>query len=155
MTKSLVAAALAALILSGCDTGMGTKQTVGALGGAVGGGLLGSQFGSGSGQLIMTGVGTILGAWVGSEIGRSLDNADEAAAHAASQKAFETAPTGSTTTWRNPDSGNYGTITPTNTYQQNGSYCREYTQTIYVQGRAETARGTACRNGDGSWRVVS
>jgi surface antigen len=155
MTKSLVAAALAALVLVGCDTGMGTKQTVGALGGAVGGGLLGSQFGSGSGQLIMTGVGTILGAWVGSEIGRSLDNADAAAAHAASQKAFETAPTGSTTTWRNPDSGNYGTITPTNTYQQNGSYCREYTQTIYVQGRAETARGTACRNGDGSWRVVS
>lgn len=142
-------------LLAGCQTMGGPKQTVGAVGGAVLGGLAGSQIGGGDGRLIATGVGAVLGAWVGSEIGRSLDDADRLAAERASQRAFETAPTGQTTTWRNPDSGNYGEITPTRTYQADNRDCRDYTHTIYVDGRSETARGTACRQADGTWQIVS
>ena len=49
------------------------------------------------------------------------------------QRTFESAKTGETTTWQNPDSGHSGSITPTHTYQAaSGQYCREYQQTIDV-----------------------
>ena len=153
--KALIPAVLAAFVLTGCAQGAGDKQTFGTIGGAVAGGLLGAQFGSGSGQLIATGVGTLLGAWAGSEIGASLDRADQAYAQQAAQSSLESAPTGTATTWRNPDSGNYGTITPTNTVPRGNSYCRDFTQTIYVEGRSETATGTACRNPDGTWSIAN
>ena len=153
--KAIIPAILAAFVLAGCAQGAGNKQTVGTIGGAVAGGVLGSQFGGGTGRLVMTGVGTLLGAWAGSEIGSSLDRADQAYAQQAAQSSFESAPTGSSTTWRNPDSGNYGTITPTNTVPRGNTYCRDYTQTIYVEGRSETATGTACRNPDGTWAIAN
>lgn len=34
-------------------------------------------------------------------------------------------------------------------------YCREYTKTIRVNGRKESGYGTACRQPDGSWMIVS
>jgi len=59
-------------------------------------------------------------------------------------------------TWNNPETGNRGTIQPQRTYQNSyGQTCREYTHTIYVEGRAETARGTACRQPDGTWQLTS
>ena len=69
--------------------------------------------------------------------------------------ALETAPSGQTVSWRNPDSGNSGTITPEPAVQRDsGEYCREYQQTITVAGRSEQAFGTACRQPDGSWKIV-
>ncbi|MEQ8398496.1 hypothetical protein [Thalassobaculum sp.] len=35
------------------------------------------------------------------------------------------------------------------------AYCREYTTTAYVNGRPVESYGTACRQPDGSWRIVS
>lgn len=154
-TKSIVPAILAAFILVGCAEGAANKQTFGAIGGAVAGGVLGSQFGGGTGQLVATGLGTLLGAWAGSEIGASLDRADQAYANQAAQSSLETAPIGTSTTWQNPDSGHYGTITPTNTVPRGNTYCRDFTQTIYVEGRSETATGQACRNPDGTWSVAN
>ncbi|HLO78980.1 MAG TPA: RT0821/Lpp0805 family surface protein, partial [Magnetospirillum sp.] len=56
--------------------------------------------------------------------------------------------------WNNPDSGHYGTVTPTRTYEAApGQYCREYQQTINVGGQEQRSFGTACRQSDGSWRV--
>jgi hypothetical protein len=44
---------------------------------------------------------------------------------------------------------------PKPAYQaSNGEYCREFTQTVSVGGRAQEAYGTACRQPDGSWRIV-
>ena len=49
-----------------------------------------------------------------------------------------------------------GTYTPTNTYQTTtGQYCREFQQTITVGGQTEDAYGTACRQEDGTWQIVS
>lgn len=135
--------------------GMGTKQTIGTGAGAVGGGLLGAQVGSGSGRLWATGAGVLLGALVGSSIGKSLDKADIAYAQQAQQRAYS-APIGQTINWNNPQSGNSGSYVPTRDgYTSSGSYCREYRQTINVDGRTETAVGTACKNSNGTWSIVN
>lgn len=156
-TQILAAVALFAVALTGCTNlqGQGNKQLVGTGVGAVAGGLAGAQFGSGKGQLIGAGVGTLLGALVGSEIGSSLDKADLAYANNAQTAAYR-APVGETVSWNNPDSGNYGTITPTREGKStSGRYCREFSQSIYVDGRQQTGYGTACQNPDGTWQITN
>ena len=146
----------AVLSMAACTTmeGRGNKEMLGGAGGAVLGGLAGSQIGSGSGQLWATGAGALLGALVGSEVGSSLDKADRMYAQRANQQAYN-APIGETVTWNNPESGNYGQVTPVRDgYSSAGRYCREYQQTIVVGGREQSAYGTACQQPDGSWEIV-
>ncbi|WP_180280158.1 RT0821/Lpp0805 family surface protein [Azospirillum oleiclasticum] len=153
--KRMVPAALALALLSGCMGTGGTKETVGTLGGAAAGGLLGSQIGGGSGKLVATGVGTLLGAFVGREIGASLDKADQTYANQAATRAYA-APVGEKIAWNNPQSGNKGTIVSTRDgWSSTGNYCREFQQTIVVGGRTEQAYGTACKQPDGSWKIVN
>lgn len=158
MKKTILTLALiSTAALAGCNTldGAGNKQLIGTGGGAILGGLAGSQVGKGTGQLWATGAGVLLGGLLGSEIGASLDNADRSYAQQANQRAYD-APIGQTIRWNNPDSGNYGTITPTREGQTNtGAYCREYQQTVYVGGKQQSAYGTACQQPDGSWKVVN
>ena len=126
--KTVAAATLIALFAAACSNNpYGEKQTVGAVGGAAIGGLLGSQFGDGTGQLVATGAGVLIGGLIGSEVGRSLDRADRAYMQKATYEA-SSAPIGETIEWRNPKSGNYGTVTPTRegVHSESGAYCREY-----------------------------
>ncbi len=142
-------------LLSGCMQNAGPKEGLGTIIGAAVGGITGAQVGDGSGQLIAVGAGALLGALVGSEIGQSLDKADQLYAAEAYNESIDTTPTGTTTSWANPDSGNSGTYTPTQTYQtESGRYCREFQQTITVGGKTEDAYGTACRESDGTWEIV-
>lgn len=146
---------LAALALAACTETTGQKQGLGTLLGAVAGGVAGAQVGKGRGKLVATGVGAALGALIGNEIGKSLDRADQLALQHTTQESLETAPVGMTSTWHNPDSGNRGTVTPTQTYRQSdGTYCREFTQTVTIGNRTEEAYGTACRQPDGSWQII-
>ena len=155
--RTLIAAGAIALTTAGClgSTGIGTKQAVGGLGGAALGGFVGSQFGDGTGQLAFTAAGAVLGALAGSEIGRALDENDRREAARANQLA-RAAPIGRSITWNNPDSGNYGSVTPTRDgIDSSGSYCREFQQSVTVGGRTQAGYGTACRQPDGSWEIVS
>lgn len=34
------------------------------------------------------------------------------------------------------------------------SYCREYTRQIVIDGEEQSAHGTACRQPDGTWRII-
>lgn len=146
---------LVAVALVGCQ-GYGPKQTGGAVIGGAAGGLLGSQIGHGSGRLAATAVGALLGALAGSEVGKSLDRADRMYAARTTQTALERAPSGTVSTWRNPDSGNSGTVTPVRTYKTSGGqYCREYQQTVVVGGQSQSAYGTACRQPDGTWKIIN
>ena len=146
---------LAALALAACTETTGQKQGLGTLLGAVAGGVAGAQVGKGRGKIVATGVGAALGALIGNEIGKSLDRADQLALQHTTQETLETAPVGTTNAWHNPDSGNRGTVTPTQTYQQSdGTYCREFTQTVTIGNRTEEAYGTACRQPDGSWQII-
>jgi surface antigen len=162
MRKPLITLACTAALLAGCanagnEPGQfgANKTTAGGLLGAIGGGLAGAQFGKGTGQVAAAAAGTLIGALIGSEVGSSLDRADRAyAQHAQAQAA--TAPIGQSIVWSNPDSGHSGTVTPVREGRMasTGEYCREYQQTVTVGGQSQRAFGTACRQPDGSWRVV-
>jgi|TARA_B100002003_G_scaffold242391_1_gene265323 surface antigen len=145
----------AALLLSACITPGAEKQGAGTLLGAVGGALAGSKVGKGRGQLVAVAAGTLLGAFLGGEIGRSLDRADRIALAGAQQRAHA-APLGETIQWSNPDSGNYGEIRPTREGRsETGRYCREYQNSVVVNGQTQQAYGRACRQPDGSWQVIN
>jgi surface antigen len=96
-----------------------------------------------------------IGGLTGSAIGDALDQRDKELAMKAAQQSLEGQRSGSTKSWKNPDSGNSGTLTPTRTYQDgSGRYCREYRQTVTVGGKSEEAFGTPCRQPDGNWKVL-
>jgi surface antigen len=70
--------------------------------------------------------------------------------------AFESAPSGETTIWRNPKNGHWGTLTPVRTYlDAGGRYCREYRQTVTLDGQEHQGNGSACRERDSVWRIMS
>ena len=149
---------LSILFLNGCvfDLEQNPKQTVGKVLGAGLGALTGAQIGAGKGQLISVAVGTLAGAWFGGEIGKSLDKADQAFMKKNTQESLEHGKSGATSSWKNPDSGNSGSVTPTQTFQKaDGRYCRDFEQTVVVNGEEEAATGRACRESDGSWKIVS
>ena len=150
----LALVAVIGLGLTACQDA-GTKQGVGSVLGGVGGAVAGAQFGSGKGQLAATAAGALLGALLGSEVGKSLDRADQAAMSQTTNRTLESAPTGQASSWRNPDSGNSGTVTPTRTYtRESGLPCREFRMIGNVGSQSQELVGTACRQGDGSWKIV-
>ena len=157
----IAAVAVAGAILTGCagspdGMGPGPKENTGTLLGALGGAAIGSQFGGGSGGHIAGAlIGAGIGGLVGNRIGAALDDEDKQRAYAAQMDALERSPSGAPVSWKNPDSGRYGTIVPGPAYVDRGHNCRSFTHTIYIDGRPETARGTACRNPDGTWTSLS
>ena len=133
----------------------GPKESVGALSGMVIGGALANDM---AGDSKNKGVATILGAFfggvIGQNIGAQLDERDRLLAGEAYNTALEYNPTDKAAEWRNPDSGNYGRVIPVATYRQNGRYCREFTQEIFIGGEKQTGYGRACRQPDGSWEII-
>jgi surface antigen len=129
------------------------KAVLGSLGGAVLGGGIAAIAGGNPAAIVASTVG---GALLGGFVGHKLDDRDKRMAAEAAQRAFEQGRTGQAVAWQNPDSGNSGSITPTQTYQiAGGQYCRRYTQEIMIGGEQHETHGTACRQPDGTWSVQS
>jgi surface antigen len=148
------------LTLAACagdpDSGRGPKENTGTLLGGLSGAAIGSQFGGGVGGHVAGAlIGATAGALIGNRIGAALDDEDKRRAYAAEMEALERGPSGAPVGWRNPDSGRYGSVVPGPAYVREGRNCRAYTETIYIEGRPQTARGTACRNPDGTWTPLS
>jgi len=146
---ALASAAALGLGLSGCESPRNQQQSGTVIGGVLGG-ALGSQIGHGSGRAAATVIGTLIGATIGGNVGRSMDQTDRLK----TAQALETVHTGRSSNWRNPDTGAEYTVTPTYTRQTAEGPCREYTVDATVSGRPERIYGQACRQRDGSWRVV-
>ena len=128
------------------------SSTVGMIGGAAGGALLGSQFGSGTGQIAATAIGTLAGALAGRQIAKGMSDTDQRRASEAERTSVRN---NEPIVWNNPETGNGGEIRPVRTYRSDsGQTCREYTHTVHIDGNPETARGTACRQSDGTWRLT-
>jgi surface antigen len=151
-TVSLIAAAL----LAGCSNAGGgiNNQNTGLVLGSVAGGVVGNQIGKGRGNVLATVAGAVVGGIAGSAIGKSLDDRDRQLAQDAEFDALERGPSGVSRQWRDPDNGHYGEIVPSRPYKRGLADCRDYTHTIYIDGRPQQMRGTACRGNDGTWQAV-
>ena len=148
--RTILVGATVALLVAGCTT-QGQPGPYGsshdyALGNSCGelgwGKVLGAALG-----------GALLGGFAGSNI----DKVNCQNAMAARQQALAPAtPIGQTITWNDPKSGATGTFTPTREGRSDtGQYCREYTQTIVIDGEQKQGVGRACQQPDGSWKSAS
>ena len=136
-----------AVIAAGCET----KEQTGTLYGASTGAIIGSTLGRGPGGHFAGMVGgALVGGFIGNRIGKAMDDEDRRRAAEAQYYAFEN---GQRADWRNPN-GHYGYIEPQPVYYYHDMRCREFSQTVIINGRPETMIGRACRGPDGVWREV-
>lgn len=152
MKKIIVMSLTFSVLMSGCSNI--TNQDVGTVTGGVVGGLIGSRFGGGAGKVAATAGGALFGAMLGGKIGQMMDRQDQLEM----QRALETAPTGTVVRWTNPDSGNRYVVRPTRTYytvERPQQPCREYVTHALIGGKSQQIYGKACRQADGSWRIVN
>jgi len=152
--KGIALGMLAVVLVTGCSTiEANPKTTIGAVGGGTLGGLIAAAAGGNPAAIAASVVGGIL---VGGLVGNLLDERDKRLASEATQRALETAPTGKPVPWQNPDNGHSGTVVVVQTYQTaTATYCREFEQTVTIEGKQQRASGTACRQPDGSWKIVN
>lgn len=147
ISKFLVTAGLALSVgVSACAT----HQQTGALIGGATGAAVGSTIGKGGGRTAAIILGAILGTAVGARIGQSMDEQDRIN----TAYAMERNPTGTTSSWVNPDTGASYAVTPTRTYDTAQGPCREFTMNANVGDQPQQVYGTACRQADGSWKIV-
>jgi surface antigen len=133
-------------LLAGCAT---QEQTGAVVGGATGA-VAGSAVGCGTGRIVAIALGALIGSQVGANIGRHMDEQDRIQ----TAQAMEYGRTGEPRQWRNPDTGTAYTVTPVRTYNAPEGPCREFTMDADVDGRPSQVEGTACRQPDGTWRIV-
>jgi surface antigen len=142
MPKGIVAAAFGALLLAACGT---DAPSPGANSGVVDG----SAVAAGEGPAT---IGAIEGGLLGTDIGLSLNAEERAAAAQAEYEALEYGRAGQPTMWQ--AGSTRGEISVGTTYEVNQLDCREYTHTVYIGGRPRVVSGTACRQPDGTWRII-
>lgn len=151
MKRSITLCAVVLIFLSGCS-----RSEQGAFLGGSTGALIGSQFGSGDGRVVGTAFGAIVGFYIGGRIGEEMDEQDKRRAQQTTYIVLEKSRSGESRTWRNPDNGHHGYVTAKKAYKDSDDrYCREYTHKVTIGGKTETAYGTACRQEDGAWEMVS
>lgn len=152
--RSVAIATCGALALSvaGCGPQTGPNEAGGTILGAVAGGAIGSMFGGGAGKAAAIVAGTMIGGFIGNQVGKNMDENARQQAYAAQMNAINA---GQPQSWRAP-SGAYGSVSPGPVYvDQSSQACRQYTHTIVVDGKKQTGTGTACRNPNGTWQIVS
>lgn len=134
--------------------GPGNKQGTGTIVGATAGAVAGAAIGGPSNRVGGAAIGAVAGGIIGNVIGHDLDERDRQMAAAAEYRALEYGQSGAPVAWDNPENQHRGQIVPGKPYVQAGLNCRTYTHTIYIGGQPQTARGTACRQPDGTWKTV-
>jgi surface antigen len=146
MKIRMVLAIASSAFLAACGT---TSQTSG------GGGLLGggSSLGEG-GKVAGSIIGAMNGGLVGGTVGTGLSEREKRNALEAEYKALEYTASGQKVAWQG-DSGHSGEVVAAQPYRVGSQDCRQYTQTVVIGGATSTARGTACRNADGSWTPLT
>ena len=132
------------------------NEVLGSMIGAIGGGVIGHQVGRGSGQALATFAGVLLGSVVGGQIGRDLDDAERLKLASATQYALENQRSGTRTVWDNPDRRVCVVVVPKPAFKNElNQYCREFQQSIAIDGKKQSAYGTACRQPDGQWKIAN
>lgn len=135
-------------LITGCAGGP-NEQSGTVLGGVVGA-AVGSTIGKGDGRTAAMILGTLAGSAIGANVGRYMDRQDRIN----TAEVLEYTRTGQSQAWSNPDTGNSYTVTPTRTIESTSGPCREFTIDANIGRKSEQVYGTACRQADGSWKMV-
>ena len=95
------------------------------------------------------------GGLVSGSIGSGLTERERRSGLEAEYKALEYTASGQPVAWKGEQSNHYGQVVAAQPYRVGSQDCRQYTHTVTAGGAAMTARGTACRNTDGSWTPLT
>lgn len=133
---------LAALMLSGCATGGLSRIS----------GDLSNPSEQASGETIggIVGGGLIMG-----DLGANLSRRARLAGVDAEYVALEKTPPGQPVAWSDERSGSSGRVVAAPPYRVGSQDCRSYEHAVNAEGATRAARGTACRNEDGSWTLLN
>jgi surface antigen len=102
-----------------------------------------------------SGAAVVQGGLVAGQVGADLSASDRRKALEAEYRALEFGTSGQSVAWGGGWSGRSGTVVPGQPYRVGSQDCRQYTHTVTSDGANKMARGTACRNADGSWTTLS
>lgn len=103
------------------------------------------------GALSPTVISAMGGGLVSGPIGAALSGSERRSGLEAEYKALEYTVSGQPVTWKGSQPGRHGEVVAAQPYRVGSQDCRQYKHTVYAGGAGATARGTACRNPDGSW----
>jgi surface antigen len=141
---AFVAAAMALSgALSGCSTiGLGGGRTPASASG-----------GAATPAAPETIISAMDGGLIGGSLGSAISESDRRTALQAEYRALEYSQAGNTVDWTG--SKGSGSVIAAQPYRVGSQDCRQYTHTVAVGGQKQSARGTACRNPDGSWTPLT
>lgn len=101
-----------------------------------------------------TKISALGGGLIGGTIGQDLDRADRQRALEAEYRALEYTQGGQAVPWTGSGTER-GEVVAAQPYRVGSQDCRQYVHTLFTGSSSQTARGTACRNTDGSWTLLS
>ena len=133
-----------------------SPDPAGIIAGALLGGLLGNAAGNGGGRTGTTVAGVVVGGAVGAALTNNLNCEDRSYAYKTYAEGFNAGRPNAVYRWQNPRDDHRGEFRVGTYYNDGGGFrCANYTQSVYVQGRPQVARGKACRQPDGTWAIIS
>jgi surface antigen len=95
------------------------------------------------------------GGLVGGSIGTGLSDDEKTRALEAEYRALEYGQGGQPVAWKGSSTGTYGEVVAAQPYRVGSQDCRQYVHTVFQNAQPKKARGTACRNADGSWTPLT
>ncbi|MBX3597066.1 MAG: hypothetical protein KF874_05775 [Rhizobiaceae bacterium] len=94
------------------------------------------------------------GGLIGGKVGRDLPSGDRRLALQAEYRALEYGQGGQVIPWNSSNGANRGEVVAAQPYRVGSQDCRQYVHTLFTANASQSARGTACRNPDGSWSLL-
>jgi surface antigen len=105
--------------------------------------------------LASTIVDAMAGGLIGGTLGARLDSRERRRALESEYRALEYTPAGESVSWGERGGSRSGEVVAGAPYRVGSQDCRQYSHTVYLDGNAQSARGAACRNADGSWSPLA
>lgn len=127
----------------------------GALVGALVGGLMGRTVAGRGDRTEGTIIGVIAGGALGAALTSKVDCEDRSYIYRTYADGFNDGRPNRRHEWNNPRSGNRGEMRVLDYYNDEDDFhCAVFTNTIYIGGRPQEARGRACQQPNGSWAII-
>lgn len=122
---------------------------------STGGGILPAAGGASasSGKVATRIINGMEGGLIGGSVGNGLSDGDRRKALEAEYRALEYGQGGQAVAWKGESKS--GEVIAAQPYRVGSQDCRQYSQTVFTTGTPLVARGTACRNADGSWTPLT